>query len=57
MEKLLVVRLLSFLTASGILYDRQFWSRKKRTSTQVVLDLVSNLHNNISKNKLSSLWQ
>ena len=28
---------------------------KKRTTTQAVLDLVTNLYNNISKNKLSSL--
>ena len=28
---------------------------KKRTTTQAVLDLVTNLYDNISKNKLSSL--
>ena len=55
MEKLLVVRLSSFLNASGILYDRQYGFRKKRTTTQAVLDLVTNLYINISKNKLSSL--
>ena len=55
MEKLLVVRLTSFLNASGILYDRQYGFRKKRTTTQAVLDLVTNLYDNISKNKLSSL--
>ena len=55
MEKLLVVRLTSFLNASGILYDRQYGFRKKRTSTQAVLDLVTNLYDNISKNKLFSL--
>ena len=55
MEKLLVVRLTSFLNARGILYDRQYGFRKKRTTTQAVLDLVTNLYDNISKNKLSSL--
>ena len=55
MEKLLVVRLTSFLNASGILYDRKYGFRKKRTTTQAVLDLVTNLYDNISKNKLSSL--
>ena len=55
MEKLLVVRLSSFLNVSGILYDRQYGFRKKRTTTQAVLDLVNNLYDNISKNKLSSL--
>ena len=55
MEKLLVVRLPSFLNASGILYDRQYGFRKKRTTSQAVLDLVTNLYDNISKNKLSSL--
>ena len=55
MEKLLVVRLTSFLNASGILYDRQYGFRKKRTTTQAALDLATNLYNNISKNKLSSL--
>ena len=55
MEKLLVVRLSSFLNASGILYDRRYGLKKKRTTTQAVLDLVTNLCDNISKNKLSSL--
>ena len=55
MEKLLVVRLTSFLNASVILYDRQYGFRKKRTTTQAVLDLVTNLYDNISKNKLFSL--
>ena len=55
MEKLLVERLTSFLNASGILYDRQYGFRKKRNTTQAVLDLVTNLYDNISKNKLSSL--
>ena len=55
MEKLLVVRLTSFLNASGILYHGQYGFRKKRTTTQAVLDLVTNLYDNISKNKLSNL--
>ena len=55
MEKLLVARLTSFLNASGILYDRQYVFRKKRTTAKAVLDLVTNLYDNISKNKLSSL--
>ena len=55
MEKVLVVRLTSFLNASGTLYDRQYGFRKKRTTTQAVLNLVTNLYDNISKNKLSSV--
>ena len=55
MEKLPVVRLTSFLSGSEILYARQYGFRKKRTTTQAVLDLVINLYDNISKNKLSSL--
>ena len=51
MEKILVVRLSSFLNASGTLYDRQYRLRKKRTTTEAVLDLVRNLYDNISKNK------
>ena len=43
------------LNASGILYDRQYGFRKKHTTTQAILDLVNNLYDNISKNKLSSL--
>ena len=37
------------------MYDRQHGFRKKRTTTQAVLDLVTTLYDNISKNKLSSL--
>ena len=56
MEKLVVVKLSSFVNASGILYDRQYGFRKKRTTIiQAVLDRVTNLYDNISKNKLSSL--
>ena len=55
MEKLLLVKLSSILNASGILYDRQYGFRKIRTTTQTVLDLVTNLYDNISKNRLSSL--
>ena len=55
MEKLLVVRLSCFLNASGILCDRQYGFKKKRTTTQAVLDLVTNLYDNLSKNKLSCL--
>ena len=36
-------------------YDRQYGFTKKRITTQAVLDLVTNLYDNISKNKLSSL--
>ena len=55
MEKLLVVRLSSFLNASEILYEWQYEFRKKHTTTQAVLDLITNLYDNISKNKLFSL--
>ena len=30
------------------MYDWQYGFRKKRTTTQAVLDLVTNLHDNIS---------
>ena len=45
----------SFLNASGILDDRQYGFRKKRTTTQAVSDLVPYLYDNISKNKVSSV--
>ena len=52
MEKLLV-RLSSFLNANEILYDHL--EKNVRTTTQVVLDLVTTLYDNISKSKISNL--
>ena len=54
MEKVLV-RLSSFLNVSEILYDRQYGLTKKRTTNQAVLNIVTNLNNNIFKNKVFSL--
>ena len=50
MKKLLVVRFSSFLNVSKILYDRPYGLRKKRTTTEAVLDLVTKMY--VSKNKL-----
>ena len=54
-KKLLIMRLISFLNVSGILHDRQYGSRKKRTTIQAALDLETHFYENISISKLSSL--
>ena len=57
MEKLLIVRLSSFLNASGILYDRLYGFRKKRTTTPAVLDLVTICMITFLKANFLVLWQ
>ena len=57
MEKLLIVRLSSFLNASGILYDRLYGFRKKCTTTPAVLDLVTICMITFLKANFLVLWQ
>ena len=50
-EKILLTRLLSFFNQNSILRDTQYGFRKKHNTIHAVLDVITQLYDNIANNK------
>ena len=54
-EKILLTRLLSFFNQNSILQDTQYGFRKKRNTIYAVLNVITQLNDNIANNKFSCI--
>ena len=54
-EKILLTRLLSFFNQNSILQDTQYGFRKKHNTIHAVLDVITQLYDNIANNKFSCI--
>ena len=54
-EKVLSTKLLSFFTQNSVLQSTQYGFRKKHTTTQAVLDVITHIYDNIYSNNHSSV--